>query len=73
LLSPCGAHDGPVADAVWKLFDIVVSRRGATPTLVEWDSDIPDWPILRAEATAAQVILDHHADRPVAGDAHAGR
>lgn len=67
------SHDGPVADAVWKLFDIVVSRRGATPTLVEWDSDIPDWPILRAEATAAQVILDHHADRPVAGDAHAGR
>lgn len=57
------SHDGPVADAVWKLFDIVISRRGATPTLIEWDSDIPDWPILKAEATAAQMILDRHADR----------
>jgi uncharacterized protein len=52
------SHDGPVADAVWKLFEIVVSRCGPVPTLVEWDSNIPDWPILKAEAAAAQVILD---------------
>ena len=52
------SHDGPVADAVWKLFEIVVSRCGPVPTLVEWDSNIPDWPILKAEATAAQKILD---------------
>jgi hypothetical protein len=63
------SHDGPVADAVWKLFEIVISRRGPVPTLVEWDSNIPDWPILKAEAAAAQAILDrcnsvadgHHA------------
>lgn len=65
------SHDGPVADAVWKLFDMVIGRRGAVPTLVEWDSDIPDWPILKAEATAAQMILDRHADRPDSGNAHA--
>ena len=52
------SHDGPVADAVWKLFEIVVSRCGPVPTLVEWDSNIPDWPILKAEAAAAQAILD---------------
>ena len=52
------SHDGPVADAVWKLFEIVISRRGPVPTLVEWDSSIPDWPILKAEAAAAQAILD---------------
>src|ERR1700692_1508996 len=52
------SHDGPVADAVWKLFEIVISRRGPVPTLVEWDSNIPDWPILKAEAAAAQAILD---------------
>jgi uncharacterized protein (UPF0276 family) len=28
------------------------------PTLIEWDSKIPDWPILKAEAAAAQAILD---------------
>ncbi|TBC86517.1 DUF692 domain-containing protein [Rhizobium leguminosarum] len=55
------SHDGPVADAVWKLYDIVIARRGPIPTLVEWDSNIPDWPILRAEAIAAQAILDRYA------------
>jgi uncharacterized protein (UPF0276 family) len=52
------SHDGPVADAVWKLFEIVISRYGPVPTLVEWDSNIPAWPVLKAEAAAAQKILD---------------
>jgi uncharacterized protein len=65
------SHDGPVADAVWKLFDIVIGRRGPVPTLIEWDSDIPDWPILQAEAVAAQAILDHHADHQMFESAHA--
>ncbi|MBR0785165.1 MNIO family bufferin maturase [Bradyrhizobium iriomotense] len=52
------SHDGPVADAVWKLFEIIIARRGPIPTLIEWDSKIPEWPVLRAEATAAQAILD---------------
>ena len=52
------SHDGPVADAVWKLYEIVVSHIGPTPTLIEWDSKIPDWPVLKAEASAARRILD---------------
>ena len=63
------SHDGPVADAVWKLFEIVISRRGPVPTLVEWDSNIPDWPILKAEAAAAQAILDR--GQTVMGGHHA--
>ena len=55
------SHDGPVADAVWKLFEIVVGRCGPIPTLVEWDSNIPEWPVLKAEAAAARAILDRHA------------
>lgn len=51
------SHDGPVTDAVWKLFEIVVGQCGPIPTLIEWDSKIPDWTILKAEATAAQAIL----------------
>jgi uncharacterized protein (UPF0276 family) len=54
------SHDGPVGDAVWRLFEIVIRRCGPIPSLIEWDSKIPDWPILRAEATAAQAILDRH-------------
>ncbi|GLQ56538.1 MNIO family bufferin maturase [Devosia nitrariae] len=67
------SHDGPVADAVWKLFDIVIAQRGPVPTLVEWDSDIPEWPVLKAEATAAQAILDHHAQSIIPGNAYAAR
>ncbi|MFK0692265.1 DUF692 domain-containing protein [Mesorhizobium sp. IMUNJ 23033] len=65
------SHDGPVADAVWKLFDIVISQCGPLPTLVEWDSDIPDWPALEAEAVAAQAILDRYGRSYMLGKAHA--
>ncbi|WP_113293673.1 MULTISPECIES: MNIO family bufferin maturase [unclassified Ensifer] len=57
------SHDGPVADAVWKLYDIVIARVGAIPTLIEWDGAIPDWPVLKREATAAQTILDAYGQR----------
>ncbi|HYM98713.1 MAG TPA: DUF692 family protein, partial [Aestuariivirgaceae bacterium] len=60
-------------DAVWKLFDIVIGQRGPIPTLVEWDSDIPDWPMLKAEAGAAQAILDRHANNFRLCIAHAAR
>jgi uncharacterized protein (UPF0276 family) len=52
------SHDRPVADAVWALFEAVVARARPIPTLIEWDSEIPEWPRLEAEAAAAQVILD---------------
>lgn len=67
------SHDRPVADAVWKLFDTVISRCGPIPTLVEWDSDIPAWPVLKAEAAAAQAILDRHTRKFMFGKAHAAR
>jgi uncharacterized protein (UPF0276 family) len=65
------SHDGPVADAVWKLFEIVIGQAGPIPTLVEWDSAIPDWPLLKAEAAAAQAILDRHAHPFTTGKAYA--
>ncbi len=65
------SHDGPVADAVWKLYEIVISRCGPIPTLIEWDSKIPAWPILRAEAAAAQAILDRFTSARAVGSGHA--
>jgi uncharacterized protein (UPF0276 family) len=55
------SHDRPVADAVWDLYAAVIARRGPVPTLIEWDSEVPDWPVLKAEAAAARAILDRHA------------
>jgi uncharacterized protein len=67
------SHDGPVSDAVWKLFEIVVGRYGAIPTLVEWDSNIPEWPVLKAEAAAAQAILEGRATNLTSGSINARR
>jgi uncharacterized protein (UPF0276 family) len=66
------SHDRMVADDVWNLFERVIERRGPIPTLVEWDSSIPEWFVLRAEACAAQAILDRHAALP-GRYAHAAR
>jgi uncharacterized protein len=55
------SHDAPVADGVWEFYELVLSRVGAIPTLIEWDSNLPEWPILKAEAAAAQAILDRRA------------
>jgi uncharacterized protein len=67
------SHDGPVANAVWNLFETVIGQRGPIPTLVEWDSAIPDWPILKAEAIAAQAILDRYLQGSISGRANATR
>jgi uncharacterized protein len=61
------SHDSPIADAVLKLFDVIISQRGPIPTLIEWDSELPNWAGLKAEADAAQTIIDHH----VQGEARA--
>ena len=52
------AHGAPVADPVWALYESVIARTGPLPTLIEWDNDVPDWPVLAAEARAAGAILD---------------
>lgn len=52
------AHGTPVADPVWTLYAEVIDKAGRLPTLVEWDNDIPEWSVLRAEAARAQAILE---------------
>jgi len=50
-------HDRAVSSEVWALFRNVITRHGALPTLIEWDSDIPAWSDLEAEVHEAQLIL----------------
>lgn len=52
------SHGRAVADPVWTLLGDVLARRGPAPLLIEWDTDVPDWPVLRAEAARAQAALD---------------
>lgn len=51
------AHDRPVVDPVWRLFQALVRRIGARPTLIEWDQDVPAWDRLAAEAAHADRLL----------------
>ncbi|MCU0800244.1 MAG: DUF692 domain-containing protein [Rhodobacteraceae bacterium] len=51
------AHGTPVADPVWALYADVIARTGPLPTLIEWDNDLPEWPVLAAEAARAHTIL----------------
>jgi uncharacterized protein (UPF0276 family) len=51
-------HDTSVADPVWSLYESVIAKAGPLASLVEWDDKIPAWPVLRAEALAAQALLD---------------
>ena len=54
------SHDRRVVDDVWRLYDRAVQHIGALPTLIEWDSDIPSWPVLFAECQRAETILASH-------------
>ena len=50
-------HDRPIADPVWQLCHRVITSRGARPILIEWDSAVPDWTVLAAEAQRADGVL----------------
>lgn len=60
------SHGREVADPVWALLDDVLARRGAAPLLIEWDTDVPEWPVLAAEAERARAALDRAAARAAA-------
>ena len=67
------SHDRPVSDPVWSLYRTIIGQTGPLPTLVEWDADVPEWPVLKAEAEAAQAILDETAMTFLMGKRHAAR
>lgn len=51
------AHDREVRDDVWRLYARAIDRSGPIPTLIEWDNDVPQWPVLLAEAHLADILM----------------
>ncbi len=51
-------HGAPIKDAVWRLFAAVLARTGPVASLIEWDTDVPDYATLRGQARRAQAQLD---------------
>jgi uncharacterized protein len=49
-------HGTRVCDAVWELYRDALRRFGELPTLIEWDTDIPAFDVLQAEAAHADAL-----------------
>ena len=57
-------HGSAVSEQLWNLYARFIERAGPKPTLIEWDTDVPDYAILLDEAMKADDILKaaSHAD-----------
>ncbi len=51
-------HNARVCADVWALYAQVVARFGRVPTLIEWDSDLPELEVLIDEARHAQRLME---------------
>ena len=52
------SHDAPVAEAVWSLYQRLIQRVGARPTLIERDDHIPPFGELLLERDRAQNLME---------------
>jgi uncharacterized protein (UPF0276 family) len=50
-------HGSAVSDLTWALFARFVWRAGRRPVLIEWDTDVPEYTVLLAEAHKAEAIM----------------
>jgi uncharacterized protein len=57
------SHSAVVSDEVWRLYQGVIARIGRTPTLIEWDNDLPDWSTLLMEAQHAETLMNCRSAR----------
>jgi uncharacterized protein (UPF0276 family) len=51
-------HGSQVPEPVWSLYRRAIRRFGPVPTLIEWDTNLPELSVLVAEAARAQRDLD---------------
>jgi uncharacterized protein (UPF0276 family) len=51
------SHGTEVVDPVWALLDYTLTRSGPRPLLIEWDTDVPEWSVLREETKRADTAL----------------
>ncbi|WP_227340398.1 DUF692 domain-containing protein [Sphingopyxis sp. P8] len=54
-------HGSAVRPSCWALLERFIARAGPKPVLVEWDTDVPEFSVLMAEARAADRVLAREA------------
>lgn len=50
-------HGHRVYDGVWQLYEKAIERFGAIPTLIEWDTDVPELAVLLDEKRKAEAVI----------------
>lgn len=53
-------HGSIVSDVTWSLYQRFIERAGPKPTLIEWDTDIPEYDVLMAEVVKVENVLGKH-------------
>tara|TARA_A100000171_G_scaffold52210_1_gene69548 strand:+ start:194 stop:1045 length:852 start_codon:yes stop_codon:yes gene_type:complete len=51
-------HGATVSEEVWDLFEVALNQLGPHPTLIEWDTDVPELSVLVGEANRARSYID---------------
>jgi uncharacterized protein (UPF0276 family) len=51
-------HGSQVPEPVWDLYELALRRHGPIPTLIEWDTHLPELSVLVGEANRAQRYLE---------------
>jgi len=49
-------HGSRVRDEVWRVYEHAIERFGPVPTLIEWDTAVPELAVLLAEAERARAV-----------------
>jgi len=60
-------HGAPVTDAVWTFYAHALARFGPVPTLIEWDTNIPELAVLCGEAHTAERYMQRAEEAVYAG------
>jgi uncharacterized protein (UPF0276 family) len=62
-------HGSAVVPEVWALYTEALAQFGPVPTLIEWDTNIPELTVLLNEARRAATLLDRSRERAGHADA----
>ncbi|MFQ5732996.1 MAG: DUF692 domain-containing protein [Planctomycetaceae bacterium] len=50
-------HDGHVIDPVWELYRLAHELTGGVSTLLEWDANVPEFPVVHDEVLKAKALI----------------
>ena len=56
-------HGSRVAEPVWDLYRVALDRFGVVPTLIEWDTNLPELAVLLDEAASAERLVQASQSR----------